>query len=276
MARPRRVVPGTTYIDHKTVLPAHLSAASFRRMQPDLPLLPRLECSNDRRGDPYRMRDVGSSLAIQHAVKRAHAAFLAGARAFFGRDAVVGQSFLKREEAFEPRRGPIPLVPTRNGRLLRANLAKYAVLRAAYREALAAWRRNDSSVVFPFGTWAMRLFHGAASTWLPGNGSCSVERAGYFRATRKLMTYGGGSGTRWETCAVSRVRLAHSVNHREASCRGYRAAAGSPQPWRPARAEQTRGESSPNRASLVVAARFATQSGAVPSCHDADPTSKPL
>ena len=101
-------------------------------------------------------------VAIQHAVKRAHAAIFAGGRMFLGRDAVLGQSFQKRAESFEPRRGPIPQVRARNRTLLKAILAKYAVFRAAYREALAAWRRKDRSALFPFGTWAMRLFHAAS------------------------------------------------------------------------------------------------------------------
>jgi REP element-mobilizing transposase RayT len=108
------------------------------------------------------------AVAIQHAVRRAHAAILACGRTFLGRDAVLGQSFQKRAESFEPRRGPIPQVRARNRTLLRAILAKYAVFRAAYREALAGWRGKDRSVVFPFGTWAIRLFHGATVAMASG------------------------------------------------------------------------------------------------------------
>ena len=107
-------------------------------------------------------------VAIQHAVTRGRAAILAGGRTFLGRDAVIGKSFQRRAESFEPRRGPIPQVRARNRTLLRAILAKYGVFRAAYREALAAWRRKDRSVLFPFGTWAMRLFHGASVAAAPG------------------------------------------------------------------------------------------------------------
>ena len=108
------------------------------------------------------------AVAIQHAVTRAHAAILAGGRTFLGRDAVLGHSFQKWAESFETGRGPIPQVRARNRTLLKAILAKYAVFRAAYREALAAWRRKDRSAVFPFGSWAMRLFHGAAVAMASG------------------------------------------------------------------------------------------------------------
>jgi len=52
-------------------------------------------------------------------------------------------------------------VRARNWALLRAILAAHAGFRASYRDALAAWRGGDRSVVFSFGTWAIRLMHGA-------------------------------------------------------------------------------------------------------------------
>ena len=101
------------------------------------------------------------SEAIEHAVARARTAILACGRTFLGRDAVLGQSFQKRAKSFEPRRGPIPKVRARNRTLLKAMIARYAVFWAAYREALEAWRGGNRGVVFPFGTWAMRVFHSA-------------------------------------------------------------------------------------------------------------------
>ena len=99
--------------------------------------------------------------AIQQAVARARNAILACGRRFLGRAGVLSHSFRKRAESFEPRRGPIPKVRARNRSLLRAMLARYSVFWAEYREALEAWRGGDRSVVFPFGTWGMRLYHGA-------------------------------------------------------------------------------------------------------------------
>jgi hypothetical protein len=52
-------------------------------------------------------------------------------------------------------------VRARNRTLLKALLARYAVFWAAYREALEAWRGGNRGVVFPFGTWAMRVSHSA-------------------------------------------------------------------------------------------------------------------
>ncbi len=86
----------------------------------------------------YRVAD-----AIDRAVGRARAAILACGRTFLGRIAVLGQSFQRRAESLEPRRGPVPKVRARNRTLLKAMLAKYAVFWEAYQEALAAWRDGN-------------------------------------------------------------------------------------------------------------------------------------
>ena len=99
--------------------------------------------------------------AVQQAVARARNAILAGGRRFLGRAGVLSYSFRKRAESFEPRRGPIPKVRARNRSLLRAMLARYSVFWVEYRGALMAWRGGDRGVVFPYGTWGMRLYHGA-------------------------------------------------------------------------------------------------------------------
>ena len=104
----------------------------------------------------YRVAD-----AIDRAVGRARAAILACGRTFLGRIAVLGQSFQRKAESFEPRRGPVPKVRARNRALLKAMLARYAAFWEVYREALAAWRDGNRGIVFPFGTWAMRLHHSA-------------------------------------------------------------------------------------------------------------------
>ena len=101
------------------------------------------------------------TVATQRAVARARNAILACGRSFLGQAGVLSHSFRKRAESFEPKRGPIPKVRARNRMLLRAMLARYSVFWAAYREALKTWRSGDRSVVFPFGTWGMRLFHSA-------------------------------------------------------------------------------------------------------------------
>ena len=110
----------------------------------------------------------GVAAAIKRAVARAREAIVSAGRRFLGRQAVLGQSFQKRAESFEPKRGPIPQVRARNRSLLKAILARYAGFRAMYREALEAWRGGDRSVVFPFGTWVMRLVHGAVVAAGPG------------------------------------------------------------------------------------------------------------
>ena len=101
------------------------------------------------------------AVAIQQAVARARNAILACGRRFLGRAGVLSHSFRRRAESFEPRRGPIPNVRARNRPLLRAMLARYSIFWVEYREALEAWRGGVRGAVFPFGTWGMRLFHGA-------------------------------------------------------------------------------------------------------------------
>jgi REP element-mobilizing transposase RayT len=115
------------------------------------------------------------AVAIEHAVARARDALVAAFETFLGREAVLGQSFQDRAESFEPKRGPIPQVRARNRTLLRAILLMYASFRATYRKALEAWRGGDRSVVFPFGTWAMGLVHGAAVAAGPGQDALVVE-----------------------------------------------------------------------------------------------------
>ncbi|MDC3955158.1 transposase [Polyangium jinanense] len=108
--------------------------------------------------------------AIKRAVARAREAVIAAGGRFLGRQVVLGQSFQKRAESYEPKRGPIPQVRARNRTLLKAILARYAEFQVRYREALDAWRGGDRGVVFPFGTWAMRLVHGAVVAQGPGYG----------------------------------------------------------------------------------------------------------
>jgi len=99
--------------------------------------------------------------AIERSLTRAREAVVAQGRGFLGRKAVLGQSFQKRAESFEPKRGPVPIVRSRNRGLVKAILERYAVFRVRYRELLVQWRGGKRDVVFPFGTWAMGLFHGA-------------------------------------------------------------------------------------------------------------------
>lgn len=67
-------------------------------------------------------RRVGS--AIKRSVARAREAVVAAGKRFLGRKVVLGQSFQKKAESYEPKRGPIPQVRARNRSLLRAMLAR--------------------------------------------------------------------------------------------------------------------------------------------------------
>jgi REP element-mobilizing transposase RayT len=93
-------------------------------------------------------------------------------RAPLGPKAIMSQSFLKRAVTYETKRGRIPTfaAKTRATRVkVRNQLRKF---RADYRRALKAWREGVRSVLFPQGTWWMRVFHGADAA---GNAATSAQ-----------------------------------------------------------------------------------------------------
>jgi putative transposase len=68
-----------------------------------------------------------------------------------------------RITTFEPSRQHNPTFAVGRGNADAARNAARATraFRASYRKALAAWRAGDRTVVFPAGTYGMRVFHGA-------------------------------------------------------------------------------------------------------------------
>jgi REP element-mobilizing transposase RayT len=100
--------------------------------------------------------------AIAEAVSRAQARMRAAGERFLGRAAVLGASFAKRARSLEKRRALVPGVAARRVEMRKELLEGQRAFRVAYREALERWRRGEREVVFPWGTWWMRVFHGAA------------------------------------------------------------------------------------------------------------------
>ncbi len=82
-------------------------------------------------------------------------------RCFFGARRVLAQSPHTRPTASEPRRGLNPLVACRNKWKRIEALLRVKEFRSAYREALNAWRGGCRDVLFPLGTWLMRVQHRA-------------------------------------------------------------------------------------------------------------------
>jgi putative transposase len=69
-----------------------------------------------------------------------------------------------RITSYEPIRQLNPTFAVGRGNALAFDIAKTALkeFRSAYRSALNKWRAGDRSVVFPKGTYAMRVIHGAS------------------------------------------------------------------------------------------------------------------
>jgi putative transposase len=112
----------------------------------------------------------GVKSAIASKVAQAHHKMRVAGRTFVGRAAVLAQSFIKRAKSFEPKRAVVPTVAAKNPKARKALLAIQKAFRIAYRQALAAWKGGPRGSVFPFGTWWMRVHHGARSELPPAPG----------------------------------------------------------------------------------------------------------
>jgi REP element-mobilizing transposase RayT len=117
---------------------------------------------------PGWTRRVQSAVAVK--VAEAHRKIRAAGRAFVGRAAVLAQSFVERAKSFEPKRVAAPTVAAKNPKARRALLAIQKAFRVAYRQALDAWKAGARESVFPFGTWWMRVHHGAPTAPHPATG----------------------------------------------------------------------------------------------------------
>jgi putative transposase len=93
--------------------------------------------------------------SAQHAVRSAGLAFL-------GRDAVLAASFVARAKSYEIKRGVVPTVAAADPGTRRSLLALRARFLGAYRAALELWQRGVRDVLFPSGTWWLRVHHRVA------------------------------------------------------------------------------------------------------------------
>ncbi len=108
--------------------------------------------------------------AIDVKVAEAHRKVRAAGRAFLGRAGVLAQSFVKRASSFEPKRALVPTLAARDPAARRVLLGIQRAFRVAYRVALSEWRDGARAVVFPFGTWWMRVHHAAVTEPEPKTG----------------------------------------------------------------------------------------------------------
>ncbi|KYF78867.1 transposase [Sorangium cellulosum] len=105
-------------------------------------------------------QEVAAELERQEA--QAHAELLRQGRRFLGAERVGEVSPYARATSFEALRecNPTFAVGSEQGDAWRIAGAAVRAFRASYRAALERWRAGVRSVVFPAGTWWMRVFHG--------------------------------------------------------------------------------------------------------------------
>jgi REP element-mobilizing transposase RayT len=82
-------------------------------------------------------------------------------RDFLGAQRVLAQAWWARPLQVEPRRGLRPGIAARGASLRVELLEALRAFRAAYRDAWLAWRQGKRGTVFPAGTYALRVLHGA-------------------------------------------------------------------------------------------------------------------
>jgi REP element-mobilizing transposase RayT len=99
---------------------------------------------------------------LRQAEDRAAAELSAKGRSFLGVARVLAQNPNTRPATAELRRTLSPRVATRNQWKRIEALLRLVEFRSAYREALDAWRAGVRDVVFPLGTWLMRVQHRVA------------------------------------------------------------------------------------------------------------------
>lgn len=106
--------------------------------------------------------DVAAELAREEA--RAHETLEKRGVAIIGPERAVTVSPHARATSIEELRGRNPTfaVGRGNGDMLKRAVAALRAFRSSYREALAVWRTGVRCVVFPAGTWWMRVLHAAA------------------------------------------------------------------------------------------------------------------
>jgi hypothetical protein len=109
--------------------------------------------------DPTFVEQVVAALREAEEVEAAKLA--SQERTFMGVARVLAQSFFARPAPGDPRRVLSPRVACRNKWKRIEALQRLKRFQLAYRDALDAWRGGRRDVLFPPGTWQMRVLHAA-------------------------------------------------------------------------------------------------------------------
>jgi REP element-mobilizing transposase RayT len=127
---------------------------------PDVAALPITlpPCIEPHEAKAFR-RQVAEELALEEA--KAHAEAQGRGASILGAGRAVEVSPLERATSVEPlgERNPTFAVGRGDGDAWRAAAGAVRAFRSAYRTALERWRTGVRSVVFPAGTWWMRVLH---------------------------------------------------------------------------------------------------------------------
>jgi putative transposase len=105
-------------------------------------------------------RRVSEALEVREQIAEVNLA--AQGRGFLGAKGVLRQLPFGRPVLVEPRRGIKPRVAGRDKWRRIEALRHLVEFLGEYRRAFEAWRRGSASVVFPAGTYLMRVLHGAS------------------------------------------------------------------------------------------------------------------
>jgi putative transposase len=120
------------------------------------------DTAEDRAEWPRRLQ-----AAVKRSVAEAQRMIRAAGRRFLGAAGVLAQSFVKKARSYEVKRGLVPRVAAKDRSLRRALIRSEQAFRSLHRGALTDWRAGLRSVVFPFGTWWMRVHHAAVTALAP-------------------------------------------------------------------------------------------------------------
>jgi hypothetical protein len=99
--------------------------------------------------------------AVAEQVERARQAVREQGLAFLGAAAVKAKSFLEKAKSYEVKRSINPVLAARDVSVRKTLRRILREFQRSYAQALAAWRSGNRAAVFPFGTWWMRVHHGA-------------------------------------------------------------------------------------------------------------------
>jgi putative transposase len=99
--------------------------------------------------------------AIAARIEEAHRSVTSAGRSFSTSEAAVATSTTVRAESYEVRRSLVPTVAAADPDVRKALLRVRHAFLTAYQNALALWRRGVRDVLFPHGTWWLRVHHGA-------------------------------------------------------------------------------------------------------------------